>query len=281
MNAIHPDTSLADDLKLERRAEVMRYIPATPDSIGNTDVISPFDRLIQAATDPNVDVDKMERLLGIAERWKAQEAKAAYARALAVMQPHLPDVRKRGDAAGRYRYALWEDIQDSLRPVLAEHGFSLSFRTAPLGDKAVTVTAVLLHEDGHSESTDLPVAFDTSGNKNPVQAMGSAVSYGKRYTCQALLNLTARGEDDDGFIAGVRNRPDDTGEVISADDARMLRELVAEVNRTEEAFVGYVNTRCKLNITTLDDLPVGALDAARKLLASAKQTLMRKGGANG
>ena len=41
----------------------------------------------------------------------------------------------------------------------------------------------------------LPV--DLTGSKNAVQAAGSSVSYGKRYTVSALLNLTSRGEDDD------------------------------------------------------------------------------------
>ena len=43
---------------------------------------------------------------------------------------------------------------------------------------------------------------DTSGSKNVVQAIGSSVSYGKRYTMQALLNITSGGEDDDGHSGG-------------------------------------------------------------------------------
>lgn len=260
---------------LEPTQSVQQVTPmgaGVPASSG--DAASPFDRLIQAATDPNVDVDKMERLLGIAERWKSQEARAAYARALARMQPHLPEVRKRGDAGGRYKYALWEDIQDSLRPVLADHGFSLSFRT-----DNNTVTAVLMHEDGHSESTSLPFSPDKSGNKNDVQALGSGVAYGKRYTCQALLNLTARGEDDDGYAAG--SGAPQTGEVVSAEQADQLRALVTEIDRTEAQFVAYVNNKLRLAMQTLDDLPVGALDATRKLLASAKAVMVKKAAANG
>ena len=39
--------------------------------------------------------------------------------------------------------------------------------------------------------------FDTSGGKNNIQAAGSAISYGKRYTMSALLNITTHDEDDD------------------------------------------------------------------------------------
>jgi len=267
--------TLAEQTEPAQQVTVSAGVPAAATT---GEVTSPFDRLIQAATDPNVDVEKMERMLAIAERWKAQEAKAAYANALAGMQPNLPDVRKRGDS-GRYKYALWEDIQDSLRPVLARHGFSLSFRTAPTPG-AVTVTAVLLHADGHSEATSLEVAFDKSGNKPDVQAMGSAVSYGKRYTCQALLNLTARGEDDDGYAAAHGAAPQ-TGEVVSAEQADQLRALVEDIDRTEAQFVAYANNKLRLAMETLDDLPVGALDATRKLLASAKAVMVKKAAANG
>jgi hypothetical protein len=47
---------------------------------------------------------------------------------------------------------------------------------------------------------ELPV--DTSGSKNPVQAVGSSTAYGKRYVMEALLNLTSRGVDDDGKRGG-------------------------------------------------------------------------------
>jgi hypothetical protein len=50
------------------------------------------------------------------------------------------------------------------------------------------------------------VAPDASGNKNAVQALGSAISYGKRYTASALLNLTSHGEDDDSFRAGIDDK---------------------------------------------------------------------------
>lgn len=42
---------------------------------------------------------------------------------------------------------------------------------------------------------------DVSGNKNAVQAFGSSTSYGKRYVLCALLNITTRGQDDNGHGA--------------------------------------------------------------------------------
>jgi hypothetical protein len=171
----------------------------------------------RAASDPNVDIDKMERLMAMHERMTERAAKTAYAAALAEMQPKLPVIDRRGaivvrakDAKGERTgevqqntaYALWEDINDAIRPLLAEYGFALSFRLKKDGDR-VEVTGVLSHREGYSEETVLSLPMDTTGSKNNVQAIGSSTSYGKRYTAMALLNITTRGEDDDGKAAGL------------------------------------------------------------------------------
>lgn len=154
----------------------------------------------RAAADPHCDIEKMERLMQMHERFQARQAEQQYAEALALMQQELPSIAERGDAAKRYTYALWEDINEKLKPVLAKHGFALTFRI-PRNEKGVEVEGVLSHRAGHSERTSILLPADVSGNKNAVQAVASSVSYGKRYTAGALLNFTTHGEDDDAFAA--------------------------------------------------------------------------------
>jgi len=160
----------------------------------------------RAAADPGCDIEKMERLMQMHERFQAKQAEQQYAEALAIMQEELPAIGERGgikDRNGRVQstYALWEDINDAIKPVLAKHGFSLTFRT-PRNDKGVEVEGVLTHRSGHSERTSILLPADLTGSKNAVQAVASSVSYGKRYTAGALLNITTHGEDDDAYTAG-------------------------------------------------------------------------------
>jgi hypothetical protein len=163
---------------------------------------SPMYSMIErAARDPAVDIDKLERLMLMQERAIAREAKASYDAAMADMQPKLPSIGERGNAAGRYTYALWEDVNAAIKPVLVEYGFALTFRTSH--ENGITVTGVLSHRAGHREETSITLPADSSGNKNAVQAVASSVSYGKRYTASALLNLTSHGEDDDAYRAAV------------------------------------------------------------------------------
>lgn len=159
----------------------------------------------RAAADPQCDIEKMERLMQMHERFQARQAEQQYAEALATMQQELPSVSERGgikDRTGRVQstYALWEDINEALKPVLAKHGFALTFRI-PRNTAGVEVEGVLSHSAGHSERTSILLPVDTSGSKNAVQAVASSVSYGKRYTAGALLNFTTHGEDDDAYSA--------------------------------------------------------------------------------
>lgn len=185
--------------------------------------------IARAAADPQTDVEKMERLMAMYERIEGKRAEAAFANDLAEMQDKLPSIGERGNAAGRYTYALWEDINAAIKPILKAHGFALSFRTSH--ENGITVTGVLSHRDGHREETSITLPADSSGNKNAVQAVASSVSYGKRYTAGALLNLTSHGEDDDAFAAGggfdMSSWHDAIREAQTADDLRAMKAKIS------------------------------------------------------
>jgi hypothetical protein len=161
----------------------------------------------RAAADPEIDFDRLDRLLGAYERTLAREAEAKFNAAFAKLQPRLPVLDELGQIEGpdgevQATYATWEDTVDAIRPILARCGFSLSFKTGPASAGFLTVVGVLRHEGGHKEEAELKLPADTSGGKNPVQAVGSTVTYGQRYVAKMLLNLTSRGDDDDGAAAG-------------------------------------------------------------------------------
>jgi hypothetical protein len=190
----------------------------------------------RAARDPNIDIDKMERLLAMQERITARQAEAAYAAALARLQPKLPTISERGSiknnsGAVQSRYALWEDIVGIIGPILASEGFSLSFRIAH-PDKQIEVTGVLQHEAGHKVSTSIQLPSDTSGSKNAVQAVASSVSYGKRYTAGALLNLRTGEADRDG--------QDPEPEMVSEEQIANLQALITEVGADKVKFLKYL-----------------------------------------
>ena len=224
-----------------------------------------LEMIERAARDPAVDIDKVERLMLMRERMMEKQARASFASALAEMQPKLPIVERRGlikvpakDGKSGHEtpYALWEDINEAIRPFLSEHGFALSFRVRKEADR-IEVTGVLSHRDGHSEETMLSLPMDSTGSKNNVQAIGSSVSYGKRYTAGALLNLTSRGEDDDGAAGG-------RGETLSEEQVEKLQNLIIEVGADPIKFCAY------LKVASLAAIPAAKFAAAVSALEAKR-----------
>lgn len=162
---------------------------------------TPLD-LIQRAVQSNATVDVMEKLMGLQERYERSEARKAFDSAISRAKAEIPVIRKGNlvdfsSAKGRTHYS-YEDlatIAATVDPILSKYGLSYRFRTNS-DSKSVTITCVLSHAAGHCEENSLYAPHDPSGNKNPIQAVGSAVTYLQRYTLKAALGLAAAADDD-------------------------------------------------------------------------------------
>jgi hypothetical protein len=186
------------------------------------------------ATDPAVDIDKLDRLLAMHERIRAHEAAMAYAQDLSALQGELPAINERGqivvNGQVRSRYAKFEDINEAVKPLLKAHGFAISF-SLDTSEATLKITGHLLHRLGHREQTTMVLPADNSGNKNVVQGLGSSVSYAKRYVLCAMLNIST-AEDDDGQGKPV--------ERITEQQAADLKALIEEVQADEKAYLKYL-----------------------------------------
>jgi hypothetical protein len=93
-------------------------LPTVQDALDTLDRENTIINVIaRAASDPNVDIDKLERLLEMQERVITRNARAAYYDALAQLQPKLPVIHERGGIKDRNgsvqsTYALWEDVNE-------------------------------------------------------------------------------------------------------------------------------------------------------------------------
>lgn len=231
--------------------ELARIEPAA--EVAPQPMVSMIERI---ALDPNVPIEKLERMLAMQERIQAESAKSAFAAAFAAASAEFPMIPLNGRGDKNKHYALLKDIVNLTRPVLARHGLALSFGVESAPDK-VTVTAELMHVAGHSKTTSMELPRDTSGSKNAVQAVGSSQTYGQRYTAQAILGLSL-GDDTDDDGAGAA----DSGK-IDADQYFQLRNLIDEAAADEAKFCEY------LKVANLEELP-------RKSFANAVQALRNK-----
>lgn len=194
--------------------------------------------IMSAAKDPQVSVEKLERLFALHKEMRADQSRTSYKAALARVQAKLPRIAKAGHALvekeGRVvrdtPFARYEDIDLAVRPLLAGEGFAVSFNTRA-GNGITVFVCELSHCEGHSEERSLPLPVDATGGKNAIQAMGSSVTYAKRYLLGMHLNIVTVGEDDDGAGGSPIVSPN-TAETIRAaleaaggDAARFLKYM--------------------------------------------------------
>src|SRR5262245_10167880 len=169
-------------------------------------VLSPGNYLQQAIA-AGAGIDVIERILAAQTSWDAMQAKRAYSAAIAAFKANPPKVLKDvevnfGGGKASYKHEDLAALLAIVDPALAQHGLWVRYKVKTEDNGRVKVICVLGHADGHSEdAAELSSVPDTSGGKNPIQAIGSAVSYLQRYTTKAALGLAA-AKDDDGRASG-------------------------------------------------------------------------------
>jgi len=173
--------------------------------------IEPMLALVERATrDQTVGVEKMEKLLAMAERLQAKRAESEYDQAMNAAQSEmLPVARDSDNPQTRSRYVSYGALDRAVRPIYTAHGFSLSFGTRATGPDRVTITCRVSHRAGHTERVEIEMPADGKGAKGGdvqtrTHATGSAVSYGMRYLLKMIFNIAVGEYDDDGSAASPK-----------------------------------------------------------------------------
>lgn len=165
--------------------------------------------IISAATDPSVNVEKMERLLAMHERITAKDAEQKFNASMVEAQSRMGRIT--ADAVNpqtRSKYATYAQLDRHVRPIYTAQGFSLSFNAgtdAPEGH--VRVLCYASHAAGHTRTYQCDMPADGKGAKGndvmtKTHASGSAMSYGMRYLLKLIFNIAVGEDDDDGNTAG-------------------------------------------------------------------------------
>lgn len=196
------------------------------------DTTSLIAAIARAASDPQVDVAKMERLYAIHEAMVKADAERQFVAALTDFKSSPPDIIKGKQVAfgqTRYSHATLADVCAAIIDGLSRHGISHRWRTEQ-SDGRIRVTCILTHKAGHSEGTTLEAPPDNSGQKNAIQSIGSAVTYLQRYTLLAATGLSTRDQDDyDG--RPVASAEPTISESQAADLEAMLGEYGRDIGR--------------------------------------------------
>lgn len=161
--------------------------------------------LLAIAVNQGADLDRLDKLMALQERWEANEARKAYVSAMAAFKAEPMEILKRklvsfttrdGDTTS-YHHAELSDVTDAVVPAMGKHGLSHRWDVTQQSG-SITVTCQVTHRLGHVESVSMTAAPDASGKKNAIQQVASTVTYLQRYTLLALTGMATKGMDDDG-----------------------------------------------------------------------------------
>lgn len=177
-----------------------------------------------------------------------------YVEALAAFQAEMPHVGKDQTATVRsdkgnysYDYADLTTITETLLPLLVEHGLAWS-AVPDVTEHGFVLRFRLAHRAGHAEGGCYPLPDPARATP---QAIGSAITYARRYALCAITGLAPGGDDDDGAKASAASRigkpqarteptvPSDDPAVARSELAAMCKERGWSTDEVGATFTGW------------------------------------------
>lgn len=159
----------------------------------------------QALTTPNMDMSVLKEMLAMQKEVMAQQAIIDFNNDFSAMSKEIPVIAHTKKSYST-TYTPLEDIVNIVRPILSKYGFSISFNNTQESSGFIKITCQLRHKAGHmiENMLVLPTEAPTKG-MNAMQAIGAAISYGKRYTLCGILNIATTSDDDNnGFATNAK-----------------------------------------------------------------------------
>mgnify|MGYP001558690161 CR=1 FL=1 len=219
--------------------------------------------MIRLAVSGGADLDKLEKLLAIQERWEANEARKVFAHSFANVQKDIQAVLKtKINLQTHSKYADLGNVIESSKPVYTKEGFSIIFYEGDTSlPEHVRIYADVLHSVGHKETFHFDVPLDGKGiqgnaNMTKIHGKASSIAYGRRYLMCMIWNIPTA--DDDGNIATI-------AEKIGDKELHSLRDQFIALDVKEGKFISY------MGIEKLEDMPLSDYPKANAAL-EAKRT---------
>lgn len=170
------------------------------------------ETFISQAIAAGLPVETMERLFGLREKVKAEQAKEAYVSALSDFQSVCPIIKKtrkvlnNKDKTVRYVFAPLDSIVEQIRTLVAASGLSYRWETKQENGE-VRAICIVTHKLGHSESSEFSIPVDKEGYMTAPQKVASALTFAKRYSLCNALGISTGDEDVDATDQNKEKEP--------------------------------------------------------------------------
>lgn len=191
-----------------KEAVTIDHIPDAAKMVAVIHDQSPADRMMtlieKASTDPRCNVEKIRALLDMKMELIREQRRLEYNSAMWEAQGKMtPIVAKAWNDSTKSFFAKLAHVDNIVRPIIREHGFSLSFDSNKEADGTITFFIDIMHTGGHTERKQINAAIDDKGpkgtpNKTQPQGVKSTATICQRELIVMAFNLSFINEDDDG-----------------------------------------------------------------------------------
>ncbi|WP_375702205.1 ERF family protein [Bartonella sp. AA89HNZF] len=191
--------------------------------------------ILNKALDSDVDMDRLERLLELREKEIERQERQNFVRDLSTIQVEYKNIEQNAiNTHTKSLYTTLDKYIDAIKEPLAKHHFALFSRIKDQSSNDITVEMTLKHISGNEISTQGTFPIDATGSKNNTQAVGSTISYARRYLLGMLLNVARKEDDTDGItlLAG-----------ISSEQMNEIKELIKKTQSEESRLLSFIGVK--------------------------------------
>lgn len=206
---------------------------------------------------------------------KKSETITELSKAFAKMQMELEQpLKNANNPFFKSKYVPLENVVDSITRASSKHG--LSFTQFPSSDENgnVTVGTMVMHESGEWIEYD-PICLKPV--KNDPQAVGSAITYAKRYALSAIFGITSDNDDDGNEATQLgktasktiqKKQVPTTNNKIPKEVAKAYEDAIQNlINRTGKNDGSITKWFCeKLGIARIEDMKMEQIAVADELI---------------
>jgi hypothetical protein len=228
---------------------------------------TPID-ILEAAVRGGVTAENVavvKELVQMCREQRAEDAKAAFAKAFFLLRKNMPEIHADKEAKTRngevaYTYCSESEIARMLEPHLMSYGFAMLFGQSE-SDGRITVNVTLMHEAGHQEVREFTVrAGAPNAMKDAASCDAGGATTAWRHLMIKMFGLKSRIAENQGkFDAAVE------GEAIGQDKVQYLKELLAETKSDVGKFLGMAG------VDSIEKITGGSYDVlVRALLMKRK-----------
>lgn len=189
----------------------------------------------KAVIEGNLDAQKLEVMKDLLR----MDAERQFNQAFVALQSAMPPIVAKSVIPHRGKYERFEDIMTVLSPLLANHGFAVSF-SQEQQDNRIIETCTLSHAAGHSRKNSFAVRAGGRADSE-VQADCKASTTAKRNALCNALNIVIRQDcltnEDDVGIEG------DPNALVTPEQASELERRAQMTNSDIKAFLAFARAK--------------------------------------